>query len=101
MSDLTATVVNISSLKPLDVDLVRWLADHHPVLITAENHSVIGGLGSAVAETLAAIPSRARLGMIGVQDCFAEGGSTAYLMRKYGLDAAAIAAKARALCQVG
>jgi len=96
---LTATVANFSTLKPLDADLVRRLAGGHPVLITAENHSVIGGLGSAVAETLAVVPSRARLGMVGVQDVFAEGGSTPYLMKKYGLDAAAIAAKARLLCR--
>jgi transketolase len=96
---ISATVANIHTLKPLDVGLVRRLADHHRVILTAENHSIIGGLGSAVAETLAVLPSKARLAMVGVADTFAEGGSTPYLMKKYGLDAAAIAQRARELCR--
>ena len=67
------------------------------MIVTAENHSVIGGLGSAVAETVALSGIGVALGMIGVQDTFAEGGSTPYLFEKYDLNARAIAAKAKAL----
>ena len=93
----SATVANFASLKPLDRDMVRDLARRHEVLITAENHSVIGGLGSAVAEVLALEGLSPRFGMIGVQDVFAEGGTTAYLFEKYGLTARHIAEKAIAL----
>ena len=93
----SATVANFASLKPLDRDMVCDLARRHRVLITAENHSVIGGLGSAVAETLALAGLSPRFGMIGVQDVFAEGGTTAYLFARYGLTAQHIADKAIAL----
>jgi transketolase len=81
------------TLKPLDTPLIAHLAATHRVVLTAENHSTIGGLGAATAECLAMGSARARFGMIGVQDTFAEGGSTEYLMAKYGLDAGHIAAK--------
>lgn len=84
---VSITVVNMPSLKPLDSALVRDLARHHPLIVSAENHSIIGGLGAAVAETLALGGSRCRFGMIGVQDTFAEGGSKAFLMQRYGLTA--------------
>lgn len=88
---VSATVVNMASLKPLDAGLVRALAGRHRLLVTAENHSVIGGLGSAVAEVLAEVGAGARLVRIGLRDEFAEGGTTAYLMDKYGLSAPHIA----------
>lgn len=95
--EITATVVNMHTIKPLDVALVTELAGTHRAVVTVENHSVIGGLGTAVAETLALGGIATRFAMLGVQDVFAEGGSTAFLMNKYGLDAPAIVAKAREL----
>jgi transketolase len=94
---ISTTVVNMPSLKPIDAALVRRLASHHPVIVSAENHSVIGGLGAAIAETLAPGAYRCRFGMIGVQDTFAEGGSKAFLMQRYGLTAAHIVAKTEEL----
>jgi transketolase len=88
----SVTVVNMHTLKPLDESLIEQLAKTHPTLVTVENHSTVGGLGAAVAETLARAGARCRLGMVGVQDVFAEGGSTKYLMRKYAMDATAIVA---------
>jgi transketolase len=83
-------VVNMPTIKPLDEDLVIDLARRTGLVITAENHSIIGGLGSAVAETLleAAIPIG--FARVGVRDTFAEGGTTPYLQAKYGLTAEAI-----------
>jgi transketolase len=95
--NLATTVVNMASIKPLDADLVTRVARSHKVVVTAENHSVIGGLGSAVAEVLALGGLAPRFGMVGVQDIFAEGGSTAYLLEKFGLSAKHIAAKAKYL----
>lgn len=94
---LSATVVNFATLKPFDRDMAVDLARRHRVLVTAENHSVIGGLGSAVAEALALAGVTTRFGMIGVQDTFAEGGTTSYLFERYGLSAQHIADKAMEL----
>jgi transketolase len=94
---VAATVANMASLKPFDHELVERLARAHPVVVTAENHSVIGGLGSAVAESLALAGVATKFGMIGVRDVFAEGGSTPYLMDKYGLTAGHIVREALAL----
>jgi transketolase len=85
-------VVDVHTIKPLDRDTVLHWATRTGHVVTAENHSIIGGLGSAVAETLMEAGVRARFRRIGVQDTFAEGGSTPYLFAKYGLDAAAIEA---------
>jgi transketolase len=90
---ISATVANFASIKPLDAEMTADLARRHGVLVTAENHSVIGGLGAAVAEAIALSDANPRFGMIGVQDVFAEGGSTPYLMQRYGLTAADIADK--------
>ena len=60
-------------------------------IITAENHSIIGGLGSAVAEALVEAGLSKPFKRIGVQDVFAEGGSTDYLFNKYGLNSKNIA----------
>ncbi len=83
-------VVNMPTIKPLDTDLVIDLASRTGVVVTAENHSIVGGLGSAVAETLleAAVP--VGFARVGVQDTFAEGGTTPYLQAKFGLTAEAI-----------
>ena len=95
---LSATVANMASLKPFDAALAERLAREHRALITAENHSIIGGLGAAVAESLALAGVATNFAMIGVRDTFAEGGTTPYLMEKYGLAARHIAERAEALC---
>jgi transketolase len=83
---VTATVVNVPVIKPLDAATVLAAAETSQVVITAENHSVIGGLGSAVAETLAEAGLGRRLRRIGLTDTFAEGAQDAhYLFTKYGL----------------
>ena len=60
-------------------------------VITAENHNIIGGLGSAVAEVLADAGIGLPFWRVGVRDQFCEGGTTPYLMNKFGLDGPAIA----------
>lgn len=92
---ISVRVVNVATLKPLDVEgVVEAARACGGKVITAEDHSVIGGLGSAVAECLAEhFPSR--MLRIGVPDVFGESGSPADLYRKYGLDAEGIAKKVR------
>ena len=92
---IDAGVVDMPSIKPPDTDLIRDCARATGALVTAENHSIIGGLGSAVAEVLADAGVGLPFKRVGLEDRFAEGGSTDYLFEKYHLDATAIAAAVR------
>jgi transketolase len=83
---VSASVVNVPVIKPLDEETIRRAASGVSAVITAENHTVIGGLGSAVAETLAEAGLGRPLRRIGLRDTFAEGARTAPpLFRKYRL----------------
>jgi len=83
---VATTVVNVPVIKPLDTATILAVAASTKVVVTAENHSIIGGLGSAVAETLAESGLGRVLRRIGLADTFAEGALTApYLFKKYGL----------------
>jgi len=84
-----ATVVNIHTLKPLCADLIVDLAGQARVIVTVEDHSVIGGLGSAVAEVLAE-RRPTRLHRVGTRDVFGESGSPEALYAKHHLDAPGI-----------
>ena len=88
------TILNIHTIKPLDEDTIVEMVKKHSVVITAEEHSVIGGLGSAVADCLIR-KYPCKVEMIGVQDTFGESGTPAALFEKYGLDGKAIANKVR------
>jgi transketolase len=83
---ISVAVVNAPVIKPFDSRSVLEAAQGVRAVVTAENHSVIGGLGSAVAETLATAGLGRPLRRVGLHDTFAEGSRTApYLFRKYGL----------------
>jgi len=83
---IATVVLNIPVIKPLDTATVLAAATATATVITAENHSTTGGLGSAVAEVLAEAALPRPLHRLGLQDTFAEGAQTAqYLFRKYGL----------------
>ena len=80
------TVVDMHTIKPIDKDLLVKLAETHDLFVTCEEHSVIGGLGSAVAETLSQYAPR-KVRMVGMKDVFGERGTPAELLEKYGLTA--------------
>jgi transketolase C-terminal domain/subunit len=83
---VVTVVVNIPVIKPLDTATVLAVATAAKAAVTAENHTIIGGLGSAVAETLAESGLGRPLRRIGLADTFAEGANDApYLFTKYGL----------------
>lgn len=86
---IQARVLNIHTIKPLDERLIIESAEKTGRVVTAEEHSVIGGLGSAVAEVLSEHMPRPML-RIGIQDVFGESGPAAELIKKYGLDAESI-----------
>ncbi len=87
---IEAQVIDVHTLKPLDAETVLAAARETGALVTAEEHSVIGGLGSAVAEVLSEncpVP----LKRVGIQDVFGESGKPDELLVKYGLTAQAVA----------
>ena len=79
-------VINIHTIKPIDKDIIIKAAKETKKLFTAEEHSIIGGLGGAVAEVLAE-ECPAPLYRIGVRDTFGESGPAVELLKKYKLDA--------------
>ena len=91
---IQAKVINIHTIKPLDEDLIVAAAKETGKVVTVEEHSVIGGLGSAVCDALAAKAPTPVL-KIGVNDVFGESGPATALIHKYGLDAEGIYKKIR------
>ena len=88
---ISAEVVNIHTIKPLDEELVRASAAKTGHVVTCEEHSIIGGLGDAVLAALAENPVPVR--KVGVNDVFGESGPALDLLAKYGLDAAGVVAQ--------
>ena len=86
---ISAEVINIHTIKPLDAELVRASAKKTGKVVTVEEHSEIGGLGSAVCDALAE-DALAPVHKIGVHDRFGESGPAGELLKKYGLDAQGI-----------
>ena len=89
-----ARVINIHTIKPLDKEIICKAAKETGVIVTAEEHSVIGGLGSAVAETVTEccpVP----VVKVGVNDVFGHSGPAVQLLKEFGLSAENIAAKAK------
>lgn len=92
--EISARVVNIHTIKPIDEDIIITAARETGAIVTCEEHSILGGLGSAVAEVLvehAPVPME----RIGVRDQFGRSGSVPALMEYYGLTAKDIAERAR------
>ncbi len=88
---VSVTHLHVSTLKPFDDPaVIDGIASAGHGVITIENHSIIGGLGSAVAELMAELGSGKRLIRLGLRDTYAHGASRGYLMREYGLDALAL-----------
>ena len=93
-----AKVINIHTIKPLDEDLVVKAAKETGKVVTVEEHSVIGGLGSAVCDVLSEkCPTQVM--KIGINDTFGESGPAVELIKKYGLDADSIFEKVKAFAK--
>jgi transketolase len=92
---ISAEVINIHTIKPLDEELVIASAKKTGKVVTVEEHSIIGGLGGAVAEVLSE-KAPTRMLRIGVMDTFGESGPAKALIEKYGLDAKSIYEKVKA-----
>ena len=91
---ISARVVNMATIKPIDKDIIVKAAKETGAIVTAEEHNIIGGLGSAVAEVLvenAPVPMQ----RIGTKDIFGKSGKPEVLLEMYGLDAKSIAEAAK------
>lgn len=91
---ISARVIDMWCLKPLDVETVVTAAKETGAIVTAENHNIVNGLGSAVASALA-LNYPAPIEMVGAMDEFGEVGQVSYLAERYKMNAEEIAAKAK------
>lgn len=90
---IECTVVNIHTIKPLDTEALDQIFANHELVVTVEEHNIIGGLGSAVAEYKATLANTPRQIFIGFPDSFAEAGSQRYIWEQKGLTGEQIASR--------
>ena len=88
---INISVNNVHTIKPLDTNFVKEIINNYSYIFTAEDHNVIGGLGSAIADVMGEVGTSARLVKIGVPDIFGESGTQPELYNKYKLDSNGIA----------
>ncbi len=91
---IDAAIIDMFCIKPLDRALILDYASKTGAVVTAEEHSIIGGLGAAVAQALCSANTCVPVGFVGINDCHSECGPYSDLLSHYGLDSNAIAAKA-------
>jgi len=91
---ISARIINIHTIKPIDSEIIIKAAKETGAIVTAEEHNIIGGLGSAVAEVLCENYPTPMI-RVGIEDKFGKSGKPAVLLEEYGLTAKNIAAKAK------
>ena len=94
---ISARVINMATIKPIDKDIILQAAAETGAIVTAEEHNVIGGLGSAVAEVLVESGKPVPMLRVGVEDTFGRSGPALELLDLYGLTAPHIVDKAKAV----
>ena len=94
---ISVRVVNMATIKPIDKDIILQAAAETGAIVTAEEHNVIGGLGSAVAEVLVESGKPVPMLRVGVEDAFGRSGPALELLDLYGLTAPHIAEKVKAV----
>jgi len=82
---IQCSVVNMHTIKPIDEEKIKDIAKKKKLIVTVEEHNIIGGLGSSVAEVLAGERSNCKLVRVGINDFYSSGGSYEYLKNIYGL----------------
>ncbi len=85
------SVFDMFTVKPLDKEAILYAAGHTGAIVTVEEHSVVGGLGTAIMETLSEAGIGLPIKRVGIQDCYTESGSYEQLLHKYQVDSPAIA----------
>jgi transketolase len=94
---VSARVVHMPSIKPIDKELIWESAEQTSAIVSCEDHNIVGGLGSAVAEVLLE-KDPVPMARVGVQDCCGESGEPDELAEKYGIDVQGICKTAQRLC---
>ena len=94
---ISAGVYNFHTVKPLDVAMLTKICENYEVIITVEEHSVVGGLGGAVAEATSSWAARPPVHLHGLPDMFGKTGEYEFLLNRYGLTTAGIVEKVRTL----
>lgn len=89
---INPTIINMSTIRPLDEELIAKYASSIKKIVTVEHHNITGGLGSAAAEFLSENMTCIRLKRLGVENRFGEAGDSEMLIKEFGLDGAGIAA---------
>ena len=83
--NIQCTVLNMHTIKPIDQKKVKEIAKKNKLIVTVEEHNVLGGLGTAVAEVLSEDTHNCKLARVGINDFYSSGGSYEYLKNIYGL----------------
>ena len=96
---ISARVINVHTIKPIDKQTILEAAGDCQHVITVEDHNVLGGLGSAVAEVMAAADPGSRLTVLGAKD-YGQSGTAEELYDEYGISASHVAAAARTALKV-
>lgn len=96
--NINVRVINMSTIKPIDTELIIKAAKETKAIVTAEEHSIIGGSGSAVSEVVSE-NHPVKVKKVGLNDCFGESGTPGELLEKYGLTAKNIVAKVKEAIQ--
>ena len=86
-NNISCGVINMHTIKPIDFEAINEVCDFSKLIVSIEEHNVIGGLGSAIAEHKAKLKNSPQLLTIGVDDNYIKGGSYNFLKEKYGLTA--------------
>jgi len=92
-NNLSFTIINLSTIKPLNHFFIDNIAKKYKIFFTIEEHNIFGGLGSAVAEFICSLPYNNILKIIGVEDTFGESGNVDALFEKYKIDYKSLAKK--------
>jgi transketolase len=97
LSNLNPWVIDIHTIKPIDRALIKTLSKRCKYIVTAEDHNIVGGMGTAVSEVLAEEGWGGKLVRLGVQDVYGESGAPDELYEKYGFSAQKIAQRVMSL----
>lgn len=97
---ISCTVANMHTIKPIDKETLREIFNDHRLIVTMEEHNIIGGMGSAVAEYKATLDNTPRQIFIGFPDSFIKAGTTQYIWEQFGITASLVAEKIQDELQV-
>lgn len=89
--DISCTVANMHTIKPIDKEGLKNLFDNHKLIVSMEEHNIIGGMGSAIAEFKATLDNTPRQMFIGFPDAFTKAGTTRYIWEQFGITAPQVA----------